>query len=112
MSNKASMIELRRSIVASTSLGVQELSRSQSAEIVTPVRQVARPGHHLPRAFRGLAYRRDRCMLYPARGVAIMMDAFFWYTGVVAWILIVLAGGLLLAADAHDRSVQRRTGNS
>jgi hypothetical protein len=51
-------------------------------------------------------------MLHPARGVAIMMDAFFWYTGVVAWILIVLAGGLLLAADAHDRSVQRRTGNS
>lgn len=39
------------------------------------------------------------------------MTAFFWYTGVAAWALIVLAGLSLLAADAHDRSVQRRTRN-
>ena len=37
-----------------------------------------------------------------------MMDALFWYTGLAAWILISVAGMSVLAADANDRSVQRR----
>jgi hypothetical protein len=40
-----------------------------------------------------------------------MMDALFWYTGLAAWVLIAVAGILMLAADANDRSVQRRTRN-
>jgi len=37
-----------------------------------------------------------------------MMDALFWYTGLVAWVLIVSACMSMLAADLHDRSVRRR----
>ena len=37
-----------------------------------------------------------------------MIDAFFWYTGLAAWVLIVLAGVSVLAAKANDRSVARR----
>jgi hypothetical protein len=37
-----------------------------------------------------------------------MIDALFWYTGLTAWFLIVVAGISLLAADANDRSVRKR----
>jgi hypothetical protein len=40
-----------------------------------------------------------------------MMDALFWYTGLAAWVLIAAAGISMLAADANNRSVQRRTRN-
>jgi hypothetical protein len=41
-------------------------------------------------------------------GLAIMIDAFFWYTGLAAWLLIVLACVAMLAAEVNDRSVARR----
>jgi hypothetical protein len=37
-----------------------------------------------------------------------MIDAFFWYTGLAAWLLIVLACVAMLAAEVNDRSVARR----
>jgi hypothetical protein len=37
-----------------------------------------------------------------------MIDALFWYTGLAAWVLIVLGCGSLLAAEVHDRYVARR----
>jgi hypothetical protein len=37
-----------------------------------------------------------------------MMDALFWYTGLVAWVLILSVCVSIVAADLHDRSVQRR----
>jgi hypothetical protein len=36
-----------------------------------------------------------------------MIDALFWYTGLVAWILIVFGVVSTLVIDAHDRSVMR-----
>jgi hypothetical protein len=41
------------------------------------------------------------------RGVSLMIDTLFWYSGVAAWVLIVVAGVLLLAAEINDRSVRR-----
>ena len=40
-----------------------------------------------------------------------MLDALFWCTGLVAWILIVPAGLTMLAADVHDRLVLKRGRN-
>jgi hypothetical protein len=37
-----------------------------------------------------------------------MIDVFFWYIGLAAWVLIVLAGVSVFAAKANDRSVARR----
>ncbi len=37
-----------------------------------------------------------------------MIDAFFWCTGLVAWVLIGLACVSVLAAEVNDRSVARR----
>jgi hypothetical protein len=37
-----------------------------------------------------------------------MIDALIWYTGLAAWVLIVLAFVLMLAAEINDRSVARR----
>jgi hypothetical protein len=37
-----------------------------------------------------------------------MVDAFFWYTGFVFWISIVMGAACLLVADANDRKVRRR----
>ena len=34
-----------------------------------------------------------------------MIDALFWYTGLVAWILIVFGVGSGGVIEAHDRSV-------
>jgi len=34
-----------------------------------------------------------------------MIDALFWYTGLVAWILIVFGVVSTLVVEAHDRSV-------
>ena len=39
---------------------------------------------------------------------ARMIDAFFWYTGLVFWISIAAGTTCLLIADARDRSVRRR----
>jgi hypothetical protein len=36
-----------------------------------------------------------------------MMDALFWYSGVAAWLLIALAGVLMLAAEVNDRARRR-----
>jgi len=35
----------------------------------------------------------------------LMIDALFWYTGLVAWILIVFGVVSTLVVEAHDRSV-------
>jgi hypothetical protein len=40
-----------------------------------------------------------------------MIDALFWYTGLIAWVLIVFACVSMLAVEAHDRSVMRRGRN-
>jgi hypothetical protein len=40
-----------------------------------------------------------------------MIDALIWYTGLAAWMLIVLACVSMLAAKANDRSVARRRYN-
>ena len=37
-----------------------------------------------------------------------MIDALFWYTGLVAWILIVFGVVSTLVIEAHDRSVLGR----
>jgi hypothetical protein len=37
-----------------------------------------------------------------------MIDAFFWYTGVVVWILIAFNCVSTLVIEAHDRSIMRR----
>jgi hypothetical protein len=37
-----------------------------------------------------------------------MIHAFFWYTGLAAWVLIALGCLSLLAAEVHDRSVLNR----
>jgi hypothetical protein len=34
-----------------------------------------------------------------------MIDALFWYTGLAAWIVIVLGVVSTLIIEAHDRSV-------
>ena len=39
-----------------------------------------------------------------------MIHSLFWYTGMVTWLLIALAGGMFLVADLHDRSVRARNG--
>ena len=36
-----------------------------------------------------------------------MIDALFWYTGLAAWVLIVLAGVSMLAAEFNDRARRR-----
>ena len=33
-----------------------------------------------------------------------MIDALFWYTGLIVWVLIVLGIASMLAVGAHDRS--------
>jgi hypothetical protein len=40
-----------------------------------------------------------------------MIDALFWYAGLVAWILIVFGVVSTLAIEAHDRSVLKRGGH-
>ncbi len=40
-----------------------------------------------------------------------MINTLFWYTGMITWSLIALAGAMFLVADLHDRSVMRRTRN-
>jgi len=45
------------------------------------------------------------------RGGAFMLDALFWYTGLIAWALIVFGCISTLAIEAHDRSVMRREGH-
>ncbi len=42
------------------------------------------------------------------RGGGLMLDTFFWYTGLATWILIVFDVVLVLVVNAHDRSVMRR----
>jgi hypothetical protein len=37
-----------------------------------------------------------------------MMDAFLWYTGLAAWVVLASACLSLLVAEVHDRSVQNR----
>jgi len=37
-----------------------------------------------------------------------MIDALFWYIGLVAWILIVFGVVSTLVIDAHDRSILGR----
>jgi len=39
---------------------------------------------------------------------ARMIEAFFWYTGLLFWIAIAAGTTCLLIADASDRSVRRR----
>lgn len=43
----------------------------------------------------------------PYREVS-MLDALFWYTGLVVWILIVFAGASTILVDMHDRSILAR----
>jgi len=38
----------------------------------------------------------------------IVIDTLFWWTGLVAWVLVVFGMVLTLMVDAHDRSVRRR----
>jgi hypothetical protein len=37
-----------------------------------------------------------------------MIDALFWYTGLLAWVFNLLAGAVMLAAVAHDRFLKGR----
>jgi len=37
-----------------------------------------------------------------------MIDALFWYTGLIAWILIVFGVVSTLVVEAHDREVLER----
>jgi hypothetical protein len=37
-----------------------------------------------------------------------MIDALFWYTGLVCWILIVFGAVSTLVVEALDRSIVRR----
>ena len=37
-----------------------------------------------------------------------MIDALFWYTGLIAWILIVFGVVSTLVVEAHDRKVMDR----
>jgi len=37
-----------------------------------------------------------------------MIDALFWYTGLIVWVLIVLGIASMLAVEAHDRSVMTK----
>jgi hypothetical protein len=39
-----------------------------------------------------------------------MIDALFWYTGLAAWILIVIGVVSTLVVEAHDRKVLDRGG--
>jgi hypothetical protein len=41
----------------------------------------------------------------PNRTDCLMIDALFWYTGLVAWILIVFGAVSGIVIEAHDRSV-------
>ena len=38
----------------------------------------------------------------------LMIDALFWYTGLIAWILIVFGVVSTLVVEAHDRKVLDR----
>ena len=38
-----------------------------------------------------------------------MIDAFFWYTGLVFWISVFAAIACFAAADASDRTVRHRS---
>jgi len=40
-----------------------------------------------------------------------MIDALFWYSGLIVWILIVFGCVSSLVIDAHDRSVMKRISN-
>jgi len=40
-----------------------------------------------------------------------MIDALFWDTGLIVWVLIVFGVASTLAVEAHDRSVARRARN-
>jgi hypothetical protein len=40
---------------------------------------------------------------------ARMIDAFFWYTGLVFWISFAAGAACLLIVDVSDRSVRHRT---
>jgi hypothetical protein len=44
------------------------------------------------------------------RGVGFMIDALFWYTGLIVWVLIVFTCVSMLAVEAHDRSVMTKRG--
>jgi len=50
------------------------------------------------------------CTLLNGLGLleARMLNAFFWYTGLVFWISVAAGGACLLVADMSDRSVRRR----
>jgi len=37
-----------------------------------------------------------------------MLDALFWYTGPIVWVLMVFGCVSTLAIEAHDRSILRR----
>jgi hypothetical protein len=37
-----------------------------------------------------------------------MLNAFFWYTGFVFWILVATGATCFVVAEASDRSVRRR----
>ena len=37
-----------------------------------------------------------------------MIDALFWYTGLIAWLLIVFGVVSTLVVEAHDRKVLER----
>ena len=68
----------------------------------------------LRRAFRemiGLGFGGAVCIdtgVWFQGGVAFMIDALFWYTGLAAWVLIVFGCVSTLAIEAHDRSVMGR----
>jgi hypothetical protein len=40
-----------------------------------------------------------------------MIDALFWYTGVAAWVMIVLASASMLTAEVNDRARRRSLGH-
>ena len=39
-----------------------------------------------------------------------MIDALFWYTGLIVWVFLVLGIASKLAVEAHDRSVMTKRG--
>ena len=52
-------------------------------------------------------YRTCPCD-YRIRREVRMIDAFFWYTGLVFWILVAAGGISWLAVDASDRRITYR----
>jgi hypothetical protein len=50
----------------------------------------------------------DRPMGWPDSMAAQMVDAFFWYTGLVFWISVLAGVACIAAAAANDHTVRRR----